>query len=80
MDLLHLCLTSTYFLYNSKRCKQLHETAMDSPVSVVLAEIVMQNIEEQALATYSEILPLWLRDVDDTITAVHENKIDEFHT
>ena len=39
----------------------------------------MQNIEEQALATYSETLPLWLRYVDGTITAVHENKIDEFH-
>ena len=39
----------------------------------------MQNIKEQALATYSETLPFWLRYVDDTITAVHENKIDEFH-
>ena len=52
---------------------------MGSPVSIVVAEIVMQNIEEQALATYSETLPLWLRYVDDTITAVHKNKIDEFH-
>ena len=52
---------------------------MGSPVSVVVAEIVMQNIEEQALATYSETLPLWLRYLDDTITAVYENKIDEFH-
>ena len=52
---------------------------MGSPVSVVVAEIVMQNIEEQALATYSETLPLSLRYVDDTITAVHKNKIDEFH-
>ena len=50
---------------------------MGSPVSVVVAEIVMQNIEEHGLATYSETLPLWLRYVDDTITAVHENKIDE---
>ena len=79
MDLLHLCLTSTYFQYNGKHYKQLHGTAMGSPVSVVVAEIVMQNIEEQALATYSETLPLWLRYVDDTITAVHESKIDEFH-
>ena len=47
---------------------------MGSPVSVVVAEIVMQNIEEQALATYSETLPLWLRYVDDTITAVHDAK------
>ena len=52
---------------------------MGSPLSVVVAEIVMQNIEEPALATYSETLPLWLRYVDDTITAVHESKIDEFH-
>ena len=52
---------------------------MGSPVSVFVAEIVMQNIEEQALANYSETLPLWLRYVDDTITAVHKNKIDEFH-
>ena len=27
---------------------------MGSPVSVVVSEIVMQNIEEQALATYIE--------------------------
>ena len=65
--------------FNGKNYKQLHGTAMDSPVSLVVAEIVMQNIEEQALAAYSETLPLWLRYVDDTITAVHKNKIDEFH-
>ena len=58
MDLLHLCLTSTYFQYNGKHYKHLHRTAMGSPVSVVVAEIGMQNIKEQALATYSETLPL----------------------
>ena len=45
---------------------------MGSSVSVVVAEIVMQNIEEQALASYSETLPLWLRCVDDTIAAVRK--------
>ena len=45
---LSLCLTSTYFQYNGKHYKQLHGTAMGSPVPVVVAEIVMQNIEEQA--------------------------------
>ena len=43
MDLLNLCLTSTYFQYNGKNYKQLHGTAMGSPVSVVVAEIVMQT-------------------------------------
>jgi len=70
---LHLCLSSTYFQYNGKHYKKLHGTAMGSPVSIVVAEIVMQNIEEQALATYSETLPLWLCYTDNTITAVHKN-------
>ena len=39
----------------------------------------MQNIEEQALSTYTKTLPLWLRYVDDTFTAVHKDKIDTFH-
>ena len=52
---------------------------MGSPVSVHVAEIVMQNIEEHAPATYYETLPLWPRSVDDMITAVHKIKIDEFN-
>ena len=79
MDLLNLCLTSTYFQYNGKHYKQLHGTAMGSPVSVVVAEIVLQNIEEQALATYTGAVPLWSRYVDNTFTAVHKNGIDDFH-
>ena len=44
MDLLNL--TSTHFQYNGKYYKQLHGTAMGSHVSVVVAEIVMQHMEE----------------------------------
>ena len=43
---------------------------MGSPVSVIAAEIVMQNIEELALATYMRTVPLWLSYVDDTFTFV----------
>ena len=45
IDLLHLFLNPTYFQYNGKHYKQLHGTAMGSPVSVVLIEIVMQNVD-----------------------------------
>ena len=51
---------------------------MDSPVSVVVVETVMQNIEE-ALATYTRTLPLRLRYVDDTFITVHKDGIDDFH-
>ena len=79
MDLLNLCLTSTYFQYNGKHYKQLHGTAIGSPVSVVVAEIVMQNIEDSALSTCRQKIPLWLRYVDDTFTAVRHHEIDALH-
>ena len=79
MDSLNLCLTSTYFLYNGKHYKQIHGTEMGSPVSVVVAEIVMQNIKESALSTCRQTIPLWLRYVDDTFTAVRHDGIYAFH-
>ena len=71
MDLLNLCLTSTYFQYNGKHYHKLQGKAMGSPVSV--------EREEQALATYMQTIPLWLCYVEDTFTAVHKDGIDDFH-
>ena len=42
-------------------------------------EIVMQNVEEQALATFMQTGPLWLRYVDDSFTTVCKDRIDDFH-
>ena len=52
---------------------------MGSPASVVVAEVVMQNIDEQALATCTRSIPLWLRSADDTFIAVHKDEICNFH-
>ena len=43
-------------------------TYRTEPVSVVVAEIVMQHVEERGLATCRQTIPLWLRYVDDTFT------------
>ena len=59
---------------------ELHLTHLLFPnYSVAVAETVIQNIAEQALATYARTVPLWLRYVDDTFTAVHKDGIDDFH-
>ena len=79
VELLNLCLTLTYFQYDGKHNNQLHGTTLGSPVSVVVAEIVMQNIKGQALATYTRNIPLWLSYVDGIFTAVHKDGIDTFH-
>ena len=50
---------------------------MGSPVSVVVAEIVMQYVEERNLAICRQTTPLWL--LDDTFTAVYKDEIiDDF--
>ena len=79
MDLLNLCLTSTHFQYNGKHHKQLHGTVTGFLVSVVVAEIVMQNIVESALSTCRQTIPRWLRYVHETFTVVGQDEIDAFH-
>ena len=52
---------------------------MGSPVSVVVAKIVIQNIDERAIATYKRTLPLCLRYDKDTVTVLHKDEIDDFN-
>ena len=80
IDLLNHFLTSTYFQYNGKHYKQLHGTAMGWPVSVVVAEIVMQHVKNRALATCRQMIPLWLRYVDDTQPSFTKTKLTLYTT
>ena len=52
---------------------------MGSPVSVVVAEIMTQNIEGSAHSTCRQTILLWLRYVDDAFTAERHDEIDAFH-
>ena len=51
---------------------------MGSPVSVVAAEIVMQQLEERALSTYTNPPSFWFRYVDDTLTSVNKHQKNDF--
>ncbi|XP_028407835.1 uncharacterized protein LOC114530413 [Dendronephthya gigantea] len=49
---------------------------MGSPVSAVIANLVMEDVEQRALAS-SPVKPLfWKRYVDDVASAVNKNEID----
>ena len=52
MSFLSLCLTATYLSYQGVFYKQVFGTAMGSPVSVVVANLVMEDIESQALSSF----------------------------
>ena len=73
------CLNSTEFSYNNKYYRQIHGTAMGSPISVAVANLVMEVIESRALSTFFEPPRIFKRYVDDTICVIKKNNIDDFH-
>ena len=67
---------STTFYYNGTVYQQIFGTAMGSPVSVVVANIVMEHIEDLALSTSPVPTVFWKRYVDDVLTAVLADQVD----
>ena len=51
---------------------------MGSPVSVVVADLVMEDVEERALTTYHSPPLFWKRYIDDVCTALLEKDIKKF--
>ena len=76
-DLLEFCLSATYLSFRGRTYQQTFGTAMGSPVSVTVANLVMEDVEERALSTSGLTLPFWKRYVDDVCTAVPGSRMDE---
>ena len=55
--------------------KQVFGTAMGSPVSAVIANLVMEDIEHRALTTAPVSPSFWKRFVNDVISAVSQDEI-----
>ena len=72
VSLLEFCLKNTYFLFQGKYYEQVHGAAMSSPISPLIANLVMEEFEVKALCTPPP-LHLWLRFVDD-ILVIHKTE------
>ena len=79
VNLLRFCLGATYLSYRGEVYQQTFGTAMGSPVSVTVANLVMEDVEQRALATCEAQPPFWKRYVDDTLTALPKGQIQKFH-
>ena len=77
LSLLRLCLSSTTFCYNGTVYQQIFGTAMGSPVLVVVANVVMKHIEDLALRSSPVPTVFWKRYVNDVLSAVSANQVDE---
>ena len=52
VGLLTLCLDATFLSFRGKVYRRVHRTAMGFPVFVVIAILVMEDVEEGALTSF----------------------------
>ena len=70
IELLTLCLEDTSFKFRGKFYRMTDGLAMGSPVSPIVANIFMENLERNAILTMKDRPRLWLRLVDDVFAIV----------
>ncbi len=69
---------SSTHVKNSFDFSKFISTAMGSPVSVTVANLVMEDIEDKGISTYPSPPPFWKRFVDDIITALPKVSVQPF--
>ena len=77
--LLKLCLNTTYFQVNGKFYKQKQGAAMGSPVSVIIANLFMEELEQRSLQSFEHNVKVWKRYVDDTFVVLQNEHVQMLH-
>ena len=70
-------LNNTFFRFDNKYHQQVFGTPMGSPISPILAHLVLQDLEEEVLKKLSFNIQAYYRYVDDTFLIIPRNKIKE---
>ncbi|XP_064482981.1 uncharacterized protein LOC135395821 [Ornithodoros turicata] len=78
--LLRFCLNQTHFNFNGRTYHQIEGCPMGSPVSVTLANLVMEHIEETAMERFCHPVKFYHRYVDDTFVILNSDHVDDFHS
>ena len=76
-EMVSLCFEASFFKFNGTVFRQVTGTPMGSPMSVVIAEIVMQNIEKSIMNLISDRIVFWYRYVDDIIACIRTDVISD---
>ncbi|XP_018374076.1 PREDICTED: uncharacterized protein LOC108768217 [Trachymyrmex cornetzi] len=76
LEAVKLVLDSTFFVFDKKIYKQSFGTPMGSPLSPVVADLVMRRLEGVALMSFNKDVPFYYRYVDDICLAVSLSDVE----
>ena len=79
IKLLRFTLSNSYFNYNNESYKQIHGCAMGSPVSPIVANLCMEEIEELAFNQTDLPRKKWFWYVDDVFSIIKKQAVSNFH-
>ena len=77
IKLLEFTLTNCIFCFKTKFYKQLHDAAMASTASPVIANIYMEYFESLAILSSPTLIKGWLRYVDDVHSATRKDQVNQ---
>ncbi|BHF63549.1 hypothetical protein SprV_0200654300 [Sparganum proliferum] len=72
MQLFAFC-QRTFFTFDDRTYEQIKGTPMGSPISILVAELVLQELEKVAFSHYKPAF--WRRYVDDTFVIIEKDKL-----
>ena len=78
ISLLRFCLNNSYFSFQGRFYQQTEGAAIGSPISPIVANLFMEDLEVQAIRTSPTPPSLWKRFVDDTFTIIKKEDRSSF--
>jgi len=80
LDVIEFLLTSACFTFNGNYFDQIHGSPMGSPLSPILADIVMDDLEINCLKKLDFTVHTYYRYVDDIFLIIPDKKLDNVVT
>jgi len=71
-----MVLSSTSFVFNGRHYKQIYDSPMGSPLSPILADIVIEDLETLSLQKLDFVVYTYYRYVDDMFMIIPATKLD----
>ena len=78
VSVLEFCLRSTYFTFKGRFYEQQEGAAMGSPISPIVDNLYMEDLETKAIQSAQNPPSFWRRFVDDTLTIIKSSQIANF--